>query len=341
MIIARAPLRVSFGGGGTDLPAYYEQFGGLVVSVAIDRFIYVVMRQSRSGVLVTSPDEGIQAAQSVPSESPGNRLPLLVADRCAPGRGLRMFIAGEVPSGTGLGSSSALTVALIAGIGTLVGSARSAVEIAELACEIEIVQLGSPIGKQDQYASALGGMNAITFNQDGSVVVEPLRMESGAMDTLERRLMLLFLGTRRAAGSVLASQQRRSAEGDRRTIAALNAIKSLAGNMQSALRQGDLDGFGTLLHDSWMQKMQVANGISTGYIDHCYETARRAGASGGKVTGAGGGGFLLLYCREEMQPAVTRALEPLGITRMPFDFTSHGAEVVLNNPDLDGMLWAR
>ncbi len=336
MVIARAPLRVSFGGGGTDLPAYYEQFGGLVVSVSIDRFIYVVVQPSDGGVQVTSPDEGIQAAQTGPTDAPGNRLPLLVVHRCAPGRSLRLFIAGEVPSGTGLGSSSALTVALITGLGACTGDTRTAAEVAELACHVEIDLLGSPIGKQDQYASAVGGVNALTFGRDGQVGIEPIVLQPVVSATLERRLMLLFLGTRRNAGSVLASQRRQSAAGDRQTIGALDAIKSLAGGMRRALLEADLDALGELLHESWMQKRQVTSGISTSYIDHCYETARLAGAFGGKVTGAGGGGFLLLYCHEEKQPAVMEALEPLGLTRLLFGFSARGAEVLVNDPCFDG-----
>jgi D-glycero-alpha-D-manno-heptose-7-phosphate kinase len=336
MIIARAALRISFGGGGTDLPAYYEQFGGFVLSVSIDKYIYVTIQPSRSGIQITSPDAGIQAAQTGPSDSPGNRLPLLVADLCAPGKPLQIFIAGEVPSGTGLGSSSALTVALIAGLGASVGHQRTALEIAELACRVEIDQLGSPIGKQDQYASALGGMNVLAFNPDGTVGVEPIRLPSVVRDVLERRLMLLFLGTRRSAGAVLEHQRRQSEERDPQTIEALDALKVLAGDMRRSLLGGDLDRFGLLLHESWMQKRQVTGGISTEYIDHCYETARNAGALGGKVAGAGGGGFLLLYCHEEVQASVTAALEPLGLTRLPFGFSFRGAQVVLNDPLLDG-----
>ncbi len=335
MVIARAPMRISFAGGGTDLPAYYEQHGGQVLSVSIDKYIYVTIQPSRAGVQVTSPDEGVQAPETIPTDAPGIRLPLLVADRCAPGRNLRLFIAGEVPSGTGLGSSSALTVALIAGLGAYAGDERSAVEIAELACELEIDYLGSPIGKQDQYASAVGGMNALTFNRDGSVDVEPIRLTPDVLDTLERRLMLFFLGTRRNAGSVLASQRRQSAAGNPQTIAALGAMMALAGDMRHELVRGDLERFGSLLHDSWMQKRQVTSGITTSYIDRCYTVARQAGATGGKVAGAGGGGFLLLYCREDHQVAVTGALEPLGLARLPFDFSAAGVQVVLNNPLLD------
>ena len=343
MIIARAPLRVSLGGGGTDLAAYYLESGGFVLSVTIDSYIYVTVAPARGGVHVTSPDGAVRGAQveSLTSQDVGARLPLLVAEHCAPGESLRIFIAGEVPSGTGLGSSSALTVALVTACGAYMGVKRSPAEIAALACELEIDQLGSPIGKQDQYASAIGGVNGFTFGKDHSVLVQPLELRENVRASLERKLMLLFTGRRRDAGSILAHQRRQSEDGDRRTLDALDAIKNLALTMVETLKSGDLPAFGTLLHESWEHKRRVTSGITTGYIDHCYDTARSAGAVGGKITGAGGGGFLLLYADEDRQPAVLDALRPLGLTPLQFSFTSRGAEVILDDPSLDAEQWRR
>jgi D-glycero-alpha-D-manno-heptose-7-phosphate kinase len=339
VIIARAPLRVSFGGGGTDLPEYYTKSGGLVFSVSIDKYIYVIVEPSRYGTQITTLDEGFQANQTGPPDAAGNRLPLLVTERCAPGESVRILIAGEVPSGTGLGSSSALTVALVAALSELTGVKRSPVEVAELACTIEIEQLGSPIGKQDQYASAVGGMNTLEFHPDGTVLVDPVHLSASIRDMLGRRLQLYFTGNRRRAGSILAQQRRQSEEGDRQTMVALDAIKGLAIDMRHAVLEGDLDRFGHLLHDSWVHKRRVASGISTDFINHCYETARHAGALGGKIAGAGGGGFLLLYCREESQDSLANALKPLGLVHMPFEFSSRGVHITVKDSSLDTDTW--
>ena len=342
MIIARAPLRVSFGGGGTDLAAYYQEYGGLVLSVSIDRYIYAMLSPHTGSVQITSSEQRSPIPHALVSDQPsedGMRLPLLVVEHCAPGAQLRVFLAGEVPSGTGLGSSSTMTVALIRALDAYTATHRSAAEVAALASTIEIDLLGSPIGKQDQYASAVGGLNLFTFEPDGEVGIAPVRLNPEIAERLQRRLMLFFTGGRRDAGSILAHQRKQSEEKRPRTIEALHAIKSLAVEMHAALLDGDLDAFGRLLHESWEQKRQVTSGISTAFIDHCYAVARYAGAIGGKITGAGGGGFLLLYCHEEQQEAVALALRPLSLEPFPFRFTRQGAQVVAATDLRDESVW--
>jgi D-glycero-alpha-D-manno-heptose-7-phosphate kinase len=334
MIIARAPLRISFGGGGTDLAAYYHSFGGLVVSASIDAYVYVMLTPAARGLHIITADGGKlsqRSALTLQGTEQDMRLPLTVLQQCAPDANLRVFITGEVPSGTGLGSSSATTVALITALTAHTGVHFSAEQIAALASEIEIDHLGSPIGKQDQYASALGGLNTFVFQADDHVRIEPLELDPMVAADLEQRLMLFFTGSRRDAGSILVHQRRQSEERDTRTLAALHAIKALAGEIRAALLVGDLDRFGQLLHRSWQQKRRVAAGISTSFIDHCYAMARTAGALGGKITGAGGGGFLLLYCREEQQPSVIEALHGLGLELFPFRLSAQGAEVLIND----------
>jgi D-glycero-alpha-D-manno-heptose-7-phosphate kinase len=334
MIIARAPLRISFGGGGTDLAAYYRAFGGMVVSTSIDAYVYVMLAPASRGPHIITTDGGKLTQRSsftLQSTEQDMQLPLTVLQHCAPDAELRVFITGEVPSGTGLGSSSATAVALIAALGAYTGTHYDAAQLAETASMIEIDQLGSPIGKQDQYASACGGLNTLLFARDGSVSVEPLAITTPTLLGLERRLMLFFTGGRRDAGSILAHQRRRSEDGNARTLTALHAIKELAGAMRAALLGGDLDLFGQLLHRSWEHKRRVTDGISTSFIDHCYETARRAGAVGGKITGAGGGGFLLLYCDEEHQDHVRDQLHMLGLELFPFRFSPRGADVLVHD----------
>lgn len=342
MIVARAPLRVSFGGGGTDLAAYYQSFGGLVLNASIDAYIYVVVSPSASGLHVISSDGGALTQRSALSPMSGDhdlRLPLAVIDECAPGASVRVFITGEVQSGTGLGSSSAATVALITALSAYTGRTLDPPAVAELASTIEIDHLGSPVGKQDQYASAVGGLNTFVFQRDERVEIMPLHLEAQLLHLLQRRLMLFFTGARRDAGSILAHQRRQSEERDPQTIGALHAIKSLGVQMRDALTAGDLDRFAELLHRSWEQKRLVTSGISTAYIDHCYTMAREAGATGGKITGAGGGGFLMLYCHEERQGDVIAALHPLGLEPFPFSFSSRGAEVILRSAAHDTQDW--
>lgn len=341
MIIARAPLRISFGGGGTDLAAYYRAFGGMVVSASIDAYVYVMLTPASRGLHIITADGGklTQRAALPPQGTEQDmRLPLTILQECAPSAELRVFIAGEVPSGTGLGSSSATTVALITALGAYTGAHYRPEQLAELASMIEIDHLGSPIGKQDQYASAFGGLNVFTFRRDDRVDAEPLAVAPSTMHDLQRRLMLFFTGARRDAGSILTHQRRQSEEGNARTLAALHAIKALAAEIRAALVAGDLDRFGQLLHRTWEQKRRVTAGISTSFIDHCYESARQAGAVGGKITGAGGGGFLLLYCPEERQPAVIEALHTLGLDLFPFRFSSRGAEVLAHSAADDAPL---
>jgi D-glycero-alpha-D-manno-heptose-7-phosphate kinase len=200
-------------------------------------------------------------------------------------------------------------------------------EVAELACYIEIGKLGMPIGKQDQYAAAFGGLNTITFSRDG-VHVAPLRMPLDARETLERRLMLFFTGSSRQSSTILRRQQQASRERDGDTMRRLGAIKELAMEVRTVLERGDLDTFGELLHRGWMEKRRLAEGVTNSFLDQSYETALENGAVGGKITGAGGGGFLLLYCPEEQQEAVTEALTALGLQRRMFAFDDEGVQVM-------------
>ena len=202
-------------------------------------------------------------------------------------------------------------------------------QVAELASYIEINKMGMPIGKQDQYASAFGGFNIITFGSQG-VTVEPLQIAPEVRQTLERRLLLFFTGSSRDSTSILKHQRKSTQDQDDTVLQALHNIKRVASEVQACLEQGDLDEFASLLDYSWQEKRRLAPGLSTGFIDECYDLALQKGAAGGKITGAGGGGFLLLYCEEQAQESVTRALEDRGLKRMNFRFDQQGATVVLN-----------
>jgi D-glycero-alpha-D-manno-heptose-7-phosphate kinase len=333
MLIARAPMRISFGGGGTDLAAYYMKYGGLVVSTSINKYFYAVITTDESDDLqVISADY-----RSLFRHSPYNdlfwngdlALPRAILHHFGIRRGLNLFVASEVPPGTGLGSSSAAAVTMVHAISTLLEQPMTKQQIAELASFIEIQKMGMPIGKQDQYAASFGGLNRITFSSEG-VTVEPLHIEREVYQALERRLMLFFTGSSRESTSILKHQRKSTEQQDESVLQALHNIKQVAVEVQRCLEKGELDEFASLLHFSWQEKRRLAPGLSTGFIDECYNLAREQGALGGKITGAGGGGFLMLYCPEARQETVTQALEERGLKRMNFRFEQQGAKVILN-----------
>ena len=333
MLIARAPMRISFGGGGTDLEAYYAKYGGLVISSAINKYFYAIITTDESDDLqVISADY-----RSLFRHSPYNdlfwdgdlALPKALLHHFGIRRGLNLFVASEVPPGTGLGSSSAAAVTMVRAISTLVEQPMTRQQVAELASYIEISKMGMPIGKQDQYASAFGGLNKITFSSQG-VTVEPLNIAPDVRETLGLRLMLFFTGSSRESTSILKHQRKSTEDQDDSVLQALHNIKQVAIDVQACLERGDLDEFARLLDYSWQEKRRLAPGLSTGFIDECYNLALQNGASAGKITGAGGGGFLMLYCHEDAQDAVTSALEDRGLKRMNFRFDNQGATVVLN-----------
>ncbi|HEY6287054.1 MAG TPA: hypothetical protein VIX20_15430, partial [Ktedonobacteraceae bacterium] len=332
-LIARAPMRISLGGGGTDLEAYYATYGGLVISTAINKYFYAILTTDESDDLqVISADY-----RSLFRHSPYNdlfwngdlALPKAVLHHFGIRRGINLFVASEVPPGTGLGSSSAAAVTMVRAISTLVEQPMTRQQVAELASYIEINKMGMPIGKQDQYASAFGGFNIITFGSQG-VTVEPLQIAPEVRHTLEGRLLLFFTGSSRDSTSILKHQRKSTQDQDDTVLQALHNIKRVASEVQACLEHGDLDEFARLLDYSWQEKRRLAPGLSTGFIDECYDLALQQGAAGGKITGAGGGGFLLLYCEEQEQENVTRALEERGLKRMNFRFDQQGATVVLN-----------
>lgn len=311
-VIGRAPVRISFGGGGTDFEAFYSRFGGIVVSATIDRYVYAI---PTSDVIESYYWQNGRWWRQKDITWLRAAMKHLGMD------GIR--IASQVPPGTGLGSSGSLLVAMIKALGGNRSSVEP-VEIAELACHIEIDLMGMPIGKQDQYAAAFGGLNVIEFSKTG-ITVRPVMMPTHGVKTLEQRLMLFFLGNTRKSLSILEGQKQALEQGDKHTIRVLQQIGQLGRNIADSLRAGDLDRFGRLLDRSWQCKRTLAPDITNRVIDDYYNMAKRVGAMGGKLTGAGGGGFLVLYCHEEKQDNVTGALYNMGARRMRFKFDWEGA----------------
>jgi D-glycero-alpha-D-manno-heptose-7-phosphate kinase len=331
MITARAPMRISFGGGGTDLPAYYERFGGLVLSAAIDAACHVVITpHANDGILFTSDDfactVALPARRAIRIEEP---LPLQRAvlawfqSRGLLPWGVRIAVAADVAPGTGLGSSSAMTVALITALARYVAFPLSRQRAAEIACDIEIELLGRPIGKQDQYASAHGGLNVIEFSSQ-RVRVTPLCLAPTVETSLREHLLLVSTRQSRDSASVLAGQRAATrADGDVTTR--LHQLKALASAMRDALIAGDLPAFGALLDEGWQLKRGLARGVSSSAIDRWYECARAAGAYGGKICGAGGGGFFLFCVAPAFRDAVARALRQEGLMPRAMTFDHRGA----------------
>jgi D-glycero-alpha-D-manno-heptose-7-phosphate kinase len=326
-------MRISFGGGGTDLEAYYAKYGGVVISTAIDKYFYAILTTDGADELqVISADYRAMFHHSSLNDLTWEgdlALPKAVLHSFGIRSGIQLFTASEVPPGTGLGSSSAAAVTIIRALSTLTDQPMTKQQVAELASTIEISKLGMPIGKQDQYASAFGGLNKITFTSEG-VTVEPLSIAPDVRSTLERRLILFFTGSSRESTSILQHQRKSTQDSDKTVLQALHNIKQVALDVQVCLETGDLDEFARLLHYSWQEKRRLATGLSNDFIDECYGLALEHGALAGKITGAGGGGFMLLYCHEDAQERVTHVLEERGLKRMNFRFDTQGATVLLN-----------
>jgi D-glycero-alpha-D-manno-heptose-7-phosphate kinase len=328
-------MRISFGGGGTDLAAYYERFGGMVVSATINKYIYgIVSKNFDTTFQVISAD--YRSILNVPVNGPAYsngsvelKLCQVIYEHFNVSMPVNVFIASEVPPGTGLGSSSTTSVTLCNIFSTLTGETMSKAQLAETAYMIETQRMEAPIGKQDQYAAAFGGLNCFEFSSAG-VRATPLKIRTTTIRALERRLMLFYTGATRQARAILEEQRSSSERSSGQTVDALHQIKALGWQIKDALEHGRLDDFGALLDESWQHKKQLASGVSNSFIDEAYTLARQNGVLGGKITGAGGGGFLMLYCPEDRQPNVRGALEQFGLQQMRCAFEFEGTRVLLH-----------
>lgn len=349
MLIVRSPVRISFGGGGTDLPAYYEKFGGAVLSTSINKYFYAVLQKRVDGrVQVISSDLRVMETWQDISRMDMTRselaIPLAVIKELGCDISVDLFLASEIVAGTGLGSSASVCVGVLKTLATYLDLPISKYDLAEQSFHIARDLLGKPVGKQDEYAAAFGGLNFITFNRDGSVLVEPVMPRPDFVRQFERNLMLFFTGVARNSWQLLQEQEESAKQASGPTIESLHQIRELADHMRRALMKGDLRAFGDLLHESWEAKKKISSRISNSRIDEVYALARKHGALGGKIAGAGGGGFLLLFCEERYQERVREAIASMELREMAFALDSQGAEVVANDPFVDnddrcGMRW--
>jgi D-glycero-alpha-D-manno-heptose-7-phosphate kinase len=341
MLIVRSPVRISFGGGGTDLPAYYEQFGGAVLSVAINKYFYTIL-----GV---RPDDRIQVISSdlrvfetwhdianMNLRGTSLEIPLAVLKEMNCDAGIDLFLASEIPPGTGLGSSASVCVNILKTVSTYLQRPISRYDLAERSFHVARNSLGKHVGKQDEYAAAFGGLNFISFHPDGSTQVEPVGLAPAVLAEFQRNLMLFFVGSAHHSWTILQEQESSTRNQTGNAVEALHEVKALGIQMRSALQQGKLRELGTLLHQGWQAKRRISTKISTPRIDELYNLARQHGALGGKITGAGGGGFLLLYCEPELRAGIVEAMRQVDIHEMTFAFDMQGAQAIVNDPFIDG-----
>lgn len=320
VIFSRAPLRVSLGGGGTDLPSYYEQFGGFLISGSIDKYVYMLAHtifQQRYRMKYTETEEVDEPSQI--------RHPILreAIMRHWRGRPLEIASVADVPAGTGMGSSGAFTVCVLKALAQARSTSITPAALAEAASEIEIGILNEPVGKQDTYVAAHGGICSYTFQTDGRVDVEPLELQPETLKALRENLLLFYTGEARSASAVLGDQDERSRQGDAEMLANLHTTKEIGYASRDLLLSGDLEAYAEQMHVHWENKRKRSPGMANERIDNLYTLARRSGVIGGKLVGAGGGGFLLVYAR---RPSDTRqAMAAAGAQELVFDFEYGGA----------------
>lgn len=327
MIITRSPLRISLGGGGTDLPSYYQEHGGFLIAAAIDKYVYITLHQTFVEELIIkySNMERVRAIDEV--QHPIIREALKYVGIEAPH--LEITSMADIPAGTGLGSSGSFTTALLKALHGLKKNLIHPQQLAEQACEIEIEKLKEPIGKQDQYIAAYGGLTCFNFLPNGEVQAWPLKIATDTLYSLEDNLLLFFTGYSRAASGILQEQNEKSKEKNQDMIANLHFIKDLGQQSKVALENGDLHSFAELMNVHWQHKKKRSQKMSNDKIDEWYELALKNGAVGGKMIGAGGGGFLMFYTEDKIK--LRRAMREVGLHEVRFRFDFAGTQVVAHS----------
>jgi len=327
MIITRTPFRVPLGGGGTDLPSYYEKYGGFIFSAAIDKYMFISINQPIVDDLIRikySRSETVSSVDEVQHEIVREVLKYLGLKNA-----IEVISMADIPAGTGLGSSGAYTVGLLNALHTLKRDSITFQELAEEACRIEIDLLKKSIGKHDQYMAAFGGLTSLEIGKDGKVKVGNGKISHATIDELEKNILLFFTGISRNANEILSPQSKAAEDEDRRVVEALHRIKEIGYKIQEVLEEGNLAKFGFLLDRHWQVKKNLPGKITDSRLDRLYEKAKKNGALGGKIMGAGGGGFFMFYC-EEHRNHVKKAMAEEGLREMRFRFDFEGTKVLIN-----------
>jgi D-glycero-alpha-D-manno-heptose-7-phosphate kinase len=325
MIIVRSPLRISLGGGGTDLPSYYEQYGGFLVAAAIDKYVYITLHHNFTAEFIVkySRLERVKTVEEI--QHPIVREALKLAG--LPEAGLEITSMADIPAGTGLGSSGSFTTALLKALHAQQKNLVAPAQLAEQACEIELNRLREPIGKQDQYIAAFGGITCFKFLPGGRVEAWPLKISEETLYNLEDNLLLFFTGYSRSASNILKEQDEKSKLADKSMLENLHFVKELGLKSQSALERGDLREFARYMDAHWQRKKERSGGMTNSQINQWYDLAKANGAGGGKLIGAGGGGFLMFYAEDK--PRLRHAMREQGLREVRFRFDFEGTKVLV------------
>jgi D-glycero-alpha-D-manno-heptose-7-phosphate kinase len=326
MIIARSPLRVTLGGGGTDLPSYYEKFGGFLIAAAIDKYVYITLHDTFVADLLAKYSELERVLDASKLKHPILReaFGLVGMD----GHFLEVTSMADIPAGTGLGSSGSFTTALLKALHAYKRNLVHPSDLAEQACEVELGRLKEPIGKQDQYIAAYGGITCFKFLENGKVEAWPLKVSDETRDNLEDNLLLFFTGYSRSASAILKEQDVKSKSDDKSMIENLHFVKDLGLQSQKALEGGNLEEFARLMDVHWQRKKQRSGGMSNPKINEWYDLATANGALGGKLIGAGGGGFLMFYAGDKTK--LRHAMRRAGLKEVRFRFDFEGTKLVIS-----------
>lgn len=325
MIITKSPLRISLGGGGTDLASYYSEHEGFLISAAIDKYVYITLNRNFVNELWLKYSKIEHVTSNEEIQHPIIREALNLLDLKSPA--IEITSLADIPAGTGLGSSGSFTTALLKALHIYKGDIVSTRTLAEEACTVEIEKLGEHIGKQDQYIAAYGGLTCMTFRKDGYVWVEPLHISDEDLYNLEDNLAMFFTGYSHSASSILVDQDQKSRKKDSDMIQNLHDVKQMGYDSKKALEEGRLEDFADIMNVHWEHKKRRSGGMSNPQIDEWYEYALKNGALGGKLIGAGGGGFLMFYCRNKQQ--LRHAMKKAGLMEVRFRFDPQGTRVVV------------
>jgi len=329
MIISRSPVRITLGGGGTDLPSYYSKYGGALIAAAIDKYTLVTAhtRFDDDIKLNYSKAEQVQNVDEIKHNIFREALRLLNITK-----GIELTSLSDMPSSSGLGTSGSFTVAVLNVLHTYKKEFVSQKQLAEEACKIEMEILKEPIGKQDQYIAAFGGITYFEFDKSGNVTVKPIKMSEEARDELHNNIMLFYTGITRSASDILREQDEKSKKDEGSTIDTLHEIKRIGLDTKKAFEVGEIDKFGEFLDLHWDIKKQLSKDISNQFIDECYSLAKSNGALGGKIMGAGGGGFFMFYHNgnNTKKTAFIKELAKQGLKKMRYNFDFEGSKIILN-----------
>lgn len=327
MIISRAPVRLSMGGGGTDLPSYYTKYGGFLMATTIDKYVYIMAnkRHDESIRISYSKTEIVDNVSDIE-----HKIFKAVLNHVGINKQIELVSVSDVFAQCGLGTSSSFTVSLLNVLFAYKRNYVSLRELAETACHIELELLKEQIGKQDQYAASFGGFNAYWFNPDGSVTVEPVVMKDGRLMELQNNIVLFYLKNERSASDILSIQNRKTKEDDNETVNRLHKIKEFGLRTKKVFESGDIDEFGEILHEHWLIKKKLSDKISNPYIDEIYDLARKNGVVGGKVVGAGVEAFCL-FIAQEIRLIFFSAMSKVGLSPMWFSFEEEGAKIIFHS----------